>query len=496
MQSAFKSAKRIARLNRTESSERSVAICVAVNCGPAGMKPAETPFWVTRYVSLDCACLRFHKPGASALRLTIVWIARPFLVAQALEPDDLLKVVGLCRCATAMRPRFQESILPRDLETMSTTPMYNPDSTAALQASDSPRTDWAGYWFAPMTPRNFCLSVLGIVTSALLAVGLFNWVVNPYGQYATSFVTPVVHDTRSLKVELLDEYQEPPQGLILGSSRAMKFEPEYLKSKTSLSFFNFGVNHGRPEDYLAIVRMWQHRFGKLPKVVMIAVDVASLNDVVPNDGRLSAEPELLAFARDTVSWTEEFDRFCQLFSYQQSVASIRSIRSALQSKKESEQDYRFDADGVIHYLRRKEDMTAGLSPEFEKGLDFNEREFLSTFSKMSGLSAKRLGYLRETLRICADNDCQVVLFTTVHHPRLREFLQGKTKFEALEKQATEALSEMASEFDVRFVDFGKLESFQGSPAAFVDGIHPLESNTRLMIDLIVPASMGARYAIQ
>ena len=31
-----------ARINRTERSERSVAICVADNWGPAGMKPAET----------------------------------------------------------------------------------------------------------------------------------------------------------------------------------------------------------------------------------------------------------------------------------------------------------------------------------------------------------------------------------------------------------------------------------------------------------------------
>ena len=30
------------RINRRESGDRSVAICVAVNCGPAGMKPAET----------------------------------------------------------------------------------------------------------------------------------------------------------------------------------------------------------------------------------------------------------------------------------------------------------------------------------------------------------------------------------------------------------------------------------------------------------------------
>ena len=31
-----------ARINRTESSQRFVAIFVAANCGPAGMKPAET----------------------------------------------------------------------------------------------------------------------------------------------------------------------------------------------------------------------------------------------------------------------------------------------------------------------------------------------------------------------------------------------------------------------------------------------------------------------
>ena len=30
------------RIDRTESGSRSVAICVAANCGPAGMKPAET----------------------------------------------------------------------------------------------------------------------------------------------------------------------------------------------------------------------------------------------------------------------------------------------------------------------------------------------------------------------------------------------------------------------------------------------------------------------
>ena len=42
-----------ARINRTESGNRSVAIGVAANCCPAGMKPAETPFSLTKELSAN-----------------------------------------------------------------------------------------------------------------------------------------------------------------------------------------------------------------------------------------------------------------------------------------------------------------------------------------------------------------------------------------------------------------------------------------------------------
>ena len=44
-----------ARINRTESSKRSVANCVAANCGPTGMKPAETFLEPLELVKKSCA---------------------------------------------------------------------------------------------------------------------------------------------------------------------------------------------------------------------------------------------------------------------------------------------------------------------------------------------------------------------------------------------------------------------------------------------------------
>ncbi len=346
----------------------------------------------------------------------------------------------------------------------------------------------------PMNPKRFCVCVVQLVVFSLLSVSTFNWVVNPYAQYSPNLLKPIVQDSRCEKVDLFERLGAAPQGLILGSSRALKFEPEYLKSKTSQTFFNFAVNHGRPEDFLAIVRYYRDRIGSFPRTILIGVDVASLNDVVPNDARLCAEPRLLVSARDTQSFSDEFDRFSQLFSYQQLKSSVKSIGNSLRPI-HREAEHIFDSDGVIQYTKRQSEMAAG-TYDFEAAFEFNEREFLAIFSPLREPSKRRLGYLRETVRVCKENDCQVHLFATVSHPRLRESLASKTKFLQFEELAIKAIEAMAAEFGATFIDFGSVESFSGDPECFVDGIHPLEPNTRRMIDRLWPRSSEASYAIQ
>jgi hypothetical protein len=353
---------------------------------------------------------------------------------------------------------------------------------------------------APISPRNFCAVAAGLFTTGMILVGIVNWSINPYGQYSPRWITPIVQDSRSEKVRLFEQLVDQPHGLILGSSRALKFEPGYLEGRTRMSFFNFAVNHGRPEDFLAIVRLYEQTYGSYPKAILLGVDVASLNDTVPSDARLSSEPKLFRHIRSEIPWHEEFDRFSQLFSMQQLNASAKSLMhfaksTGRASSTRSPDIERFDEDGLIQYLKRQEEMAEGRY-DFESALDYNRKEFLAIFSSMSSLSTKRISYLDKLLRDCHARDCKVSMFVTTNHPELRRVLADRTRFETLEQQARSVLSSLAQKWSAKFEDFGRVESFDGDATAFVDGIHPLEPNTRKMIDCLYPATMETRYAVQ
>jgi hypothetical protein len=352
-----------------------------------------------------------------------------------------------------------------------------------------------GWIFEPMEPKSFVVATCSIAVIALLGIATLNWSVNPYGQYPPRLIEPLVQDSRVEKLALFDGLEEQPDGLVLGSSRAMKFEPQYLQKKTHLTFFNFAVNHGRPEDFVAILRNYRDRYGRSPKLVLIGVDIASLNDVVPSDARLSSAPRLHRFVQGDLPWSEEFERYCQLFSYQQSSASMKSLRLACSTSPRKQIPEQFDSDGTIQYLERDEQLKSG-TYDFDGALQYNQRELQSIFSSMKHLSKTRLGYLLEAVRLCEFNGCQAVLFATVHHPFLRETLAEKTDFLRRESEAAESLQMLARSLGADFLNFGTVESFGGEPTEFYDGVHPMEANTRRMIDHMAPIIKEALYAVQ
>ncbi len=344
----------------------------------------------------------------------------------------------------------------------------------------------------------FVVLFLGSLVTGLAGIGTFNGWVNPYGQYGEGLLPTVVQDSRTEKTDLFENLTRKPEGLILGSSRTMKFESSYLEEKTSLPFFNYGVNHGRPEDFLAILRLYHERYGSLPKMVVMGVDIAALNDKIPADARLSSEPRLFRHIQAEIPWYEEFDRFSQLITMHQTKSSLRSMARYLSGRSrcsDSCSEIVFDPDGVIQYTKRQAEISQG-SYDFEGPLRFNQHELQAVFSNFDTLSKTRKAYLQEAILFCESQGCDVYLFTTVHHPRLRDYLRERTKFLDREREAVRWLKQLAAANNVRFVDFGDVEQFDGEAVLFVDGIHPLEANTRRMIDRLLTEPSGDRYALQ
>ena len=65
---------------------------------------------------------------------------------------------------------------------------------------------------------------------------------------------------RMQKTDLIEKLKAPPEVIILGGSRALRFDPAYLKKRTALTGFNAAVTGARPEDAWALVSLFHARF--------------------------------------------------------------------------------------------------------------------------------------------------------------------------------------------------------------------------------------------
>jgi hypothetical protein len=335
----------------------------------------------------------------------------------------------------------------------------------------------------------------GVLGLGLLAVGALNYAVDPMAQFGTNWVPPVVQTSRAQKANQIRKQAGTIEGLVLGSSRVLKLEPEYLEKLTGLRFYNAGVNHGRPEDWLALVRLFRDTQGHYPKVVVLGVDVTSFEDRTPPDLRLVASSDLRARVPESISSWDSLGILSGLFSLQQTKASLGSLRRLVQHRNETPLES-FRDDGVIVYHEREQQLLEG-TYDFESALDYNRREYLALFRHFDQLSEKRCALFAKTLEILRSNNTRVYLFLTPTHPRLMSALSDESNTPCRIDDVREYLRDVAAATDSDFVDLGTLDMFDGDQHAFIDGIHPLELNTRRMMARMFETCEGEPiYAVQ
>lgn len=327
----------------------------------------------------------------------------------------------------------------------------------------------------------------------LVVIAAVNFLINPYAQYPTNFVEPLVQTSRAQKVQLLQDCTTPPDGLILGSSRVLKFEPEHLHKQLGVSFFNAGMNHAKPEDFLAYLRFFRTTLAKAPEVIVIGLDVNTFTDAVPPDARLVNQPELSSLVPEAISIPNRMKRWSELIGWQQTRMSLASLKRHLRPGPGTDPVESFRPDGLIVYHEREQQL-ADNNYDFESALAYNVDEYENLIGQFSFSNQRR--ELFETLvRECAEANSRLFVFLTPLHPELRHHLLETTNYLSHREEVATWLSEIALANQFVFRDFSVLESFAGNPTQFVDGIHPLESNTRLMIDQLVETT-GAHHAVQ
>ena len=338
-----------------------------------------------------------------------------------------------------------------------------------------------------LSPRLFCHGSIAIVTTCLVAVAILNFVVDPYAQYAPDVCEPLVQTSRAQKVQLLSEMHPAPDGLILGSSRVMKLEPDFFEQAIGGRFFNAGMNHAKPEDYLAMLRHYQSTFGRNPKYIVVGIDVNAFSDINKTDARLLSNKELMEHIAASVPLSDRFQRWRELFSWQQTKMSVTSLRTRHSEEEPPVESFR--RDGLIVYHQREREFAEG-TYDFDGALDYTKREYAQLFLGYDRLSKRRCDLFLDFVSECNRSDCQLMVFVTPMHPELIDYVSKSTTYAERKSElltfVNQHIANRDSKHSIRFADLSEISTFRGDPIQFVDGVHPLEPNTRRMIQELIP----------
>jgi hypothetical protein len=274
----------------------------------------------------------------------------------------------------------------------------------------------------------------------------------------------VIENELTLKADLAEKLPYTPRVIILGGSRSLRFEPEYIKQKTGLSAFNAGVRNGRPEEAWGLIHYLHDLWPDVRPRYLWLVHVKLLR------GWWRVQPPLVQDKR--------FNRYFPPKFLEEQGTRMPDSAADLPAMGKLPPP-RWAPDGHIVWshsdtLRLATGIRVTINQWFKKngpGTPTIERRPRIWF-------ARTLDYMNRDL------DATPVLVLMPVQPDVLEKI-GPGGFWDAHKQLTEYLRSLRDKYRFKLVDLTHIESFGGDPENFYDGYHPKAENTRRIIDEVL-----------
>ncbi len=277
----------------------------------------------------------------------------------------------------------------------------------------------------------------------------------------------IVPNDRTVKADLLEQLERPPQVLIFGGSRATRFEPSYLERLTGLRGFNLALQNGRPEDAWAFVN-WVRREnpGTRPRVLWFvhveAFRAQGLSVGLIQDERLSPyfPDALLDRERQKLPRTEA------------EMPAGRDLALTI-----------YGPDGVV--LRNRYDIRADRGYKLERALAWSVNLVLERYATTTpALDPRSTRYFKKTLRLLNRLGTTPVIVLMPLHPTLLTAVRD-AGWETRHREVLDYLHDLQQEYDLVVLDHSRLDSVGGDPDAYYDGFHVRRSTARRILDVVV-----------
>jgi hypothetical protein len=267
---------------------------------------------------------------------------------------------------------------------------------------------------------------------------------------------------RNYKLGLVEALDEPPELVVMGGSRAQRFEPSYIRELTGLSAFNFAVQNNRPEDAYA---MSETLFAMAPDVklrLFYAVQVTTFNDAVMHPGILYDE----RFAR----WFP--DDF------------VAEQKAELGTPKPDgiPENNHYSPRGCLLYNSYDQRLERGRTQE--RALETYLDRLVPKAAAPLGEQARSRRYFEKLLRLYNDHGVTPAIVLMPQHPvALAAFRE--VGWQAKNDALLAYLHGLEDEHELRVLDYTEIESFGGKARYFYDGSHVTKENARLLLEQAV-----------
>ena len=338
----------------------------------------------------------------------------------------------------------------------------------------------------------FFLAVLAVVTALVMgAVLALNVVADPYASVGTNLFPTVTTSDRTVKADKIEELKRPPQLVILGSSRSMRYSPRYVAKKTGLRTFNAGVNGvGGISDAWAMTQFIHDRFPDAHPDYLWLVDVESF---VPFEigSKTAGEPRLARYVDQASASKGGMQLVEAVWQNRSTMLSLSTARDALRVLTNPKKA----AAGETKYRRTIVDLGEMVdrpwtASEWKRRWPQSVRRYTELYTSIYGqLDPKTSAYFEKTLAFMNAQGAKPLIVLTPINPPMRELLVP-LGWDERHRQVVDYIEGLQKKYDFVFLDNTDPTKFGFDPKQWYDGVHMTPVNTRRAIDYILQQTGG------
>ena len=341
--------------------------------------------------------------------------------------------------------------------------------------------------------RLFVRSFLAFFFLFPLALGTFNFCLDPNHRYHFSVREPILRELASSDEKLLlvpKNYDDRiflkkylrvssvPSVAVLGGSRVANIQAEAFGRQGSTEFLNASVTAGTIRDYIAVWQMIKELHLK-PKVVFIGIDEQSISGTSQNNRYLSLLEYYEAFFEKGVSlrvrWMGLTTDLKDLLSLQTTSASLKLLLGGREEISRLVNRREYDGTTAARTsslaLLYPKDYQSRPAEVIALEANANGRGEVSVFEKWNPRDRRGYDQLQALLHDIKTEGVKAVLVMMPYHPEALKMIQGSPRAHESFKSFTVELEKMSVEEGAYFYNEipGKTSHFLAGD--FLDGVH-------------------------